>query len=609
MLSSFFKQSALHGIKCIKRPFSAQRVDAWQPWEDDLIRNYVKVNGRRWNDIVQHCLPNRTIQQCQSRWTDVLNPVLKRGPFSMEEKELLEKGVATLGQGKWTSISQQFLPHRSPRRLANEWSNTTKSKMRWTEEEDALLLKGIEQFGPSAWAKIASNLLPWRTRVQIRNHYRSNLDPNVKRAKWSEKELDVLLRRTIIFGQDWKKVAEGIRGRTPEQCSAVWLSELDPALNKGPWSDEETRLFWEKLVECNGQFVKVDLPGRNRLGCFRKFWATVRDDQEFVMLYGDHIKREKTENGPVWRTRVAKLVCEYLKHNTGIRESSNKSIQIHKSGPWQKHELDKLEQVVQDVLTKKGKLDKNDWKIISEQFPGREVQQCKYQYEEHLSTKDLKKGAWTKEEDALLKKLIEEHGVNWDKVHIPNRNKRQCAYRWYRVLKFDDTKKQERLSEEEKSLINEGVNMFGNNWKAIQMTYLPHRTPHQIMRWYNAHGQRKAWTEEEDKALTFAVNKHKNEKNEIPSWAEIAKLVEGRTPQQCKVRWLYSLNPENTKGAWSYDEQMQLFEIVQKYKFKAIKGQNIWPLVAKELGTGRSDWSCRMKFNYMQRKGGNRFGF
>ncbi|KAK4514575.1 uncharacterized protein ATC70_002173 [Mucor velutinosus] len=600
-----------------------------------MLLNYVKHNGKNWNDVAEHCLPTRTPNQCRARWTDTLDPELKHGPFSRAEKELLQQGVESLGKGKWLAIRRDFLPHRSSRRIANEWSSRPPStatgdklksytSKKWTAQEDELVLKGIAEFGQSSWAKIASVYLPWRTRIQIRNHYRSKLDPAIKKEKWTEHELDLLLRRTIVFGQDWNKVAEGIRGRTPEQCSRVWLTELDPGMNKGPWSDEETRLFWERVHQCEGNFVKIaeGLPGRNRLICYRKFWSTVRDDKEFVLLYGDQIKKDKTENGPAWRVRVGKLVCAWLKGEYTVRKTSNHSIDLHQPGPWSKEELSALELIVNKQLEKKQILDQGDWRKIAKQLPGRDVRQCRYQYEEHLSIKNIKKGTWTEQEDNLLTALVAEHGTsNWEQVvqNMPNRSKRQCVYRWHRVLQFtqDQTQisKNQRLSDSEKALIRDGVEMFGHDWTAIRMTYLPNRTPEQIMRWWNSHEEdqddreRKAWTEEEDKILEFAVSKYENGHGHVPSWAQVAKMVHGRSSKQCRTRWLYSLQPNLTKGAWTYEEEMQLLEVVQKYKLQDTKtGESIWHLVAKELNTGRSDWACRSKYDYMQRRG-HRFTF
>ncbi|KAG2235072.1 hypothetical protein INT48_002413 [Thamnidium elegans] len=619
-------------IRRIKpRCFIHNAPEKWLPWEDELLQNYVKHNGKKWSEFVQHCLPTRSPGQCQARWTDILNPNLKRGPFSKSEKNLLEKGIAEFGEGQWSKISEGYLPQRSPRRIANEWTSVAKvTAGPWTKTEDELLIKGYEQFG-SAWTKIANHYLPWRGRVQLRGHYQSKLNPNLSREKWSQDELDVLLRRTIMLGQDWKQVAEGLPGRSPLKCSLVWLNVLDPALNKGPWTDEETRLFWERVYHCQGNFVKVaeGLPGRNRVNCFHKFWTTVRKDREFEIIYGSLLEKGEEENDPAWRARIAKLVCEWLGHEIRVRISSNKSIRLHQIGPWNEQELLELKHLVEDQLKKKGALDNNDWKNIAENFPTRDARQCKYQYDEHLSVKEVKKGSWSKDEDELLLKLVNKHGIeDWDIIlnHIPNRTKRQCSYRWHRVLKFKDADppiiKNERLTDTEKSLIKEGVQMFGPNWTAIRMTYLPARTPDQLMQWWNA--QRKDnideeyddierkhfWSEEEDTALKFAVSTYKNEQGEVSSWPQIAKMIHGRTPKQCRKRWMYTLKPDVTKGAWSYEEEMQLLEIVQKVKLQKSKTskKSMWPLIAKELNTGRSDLACRSKYDYMQRKG-HRFAF
>lgn len=615
---------SLFGYRCL----SQQRSVKWLPWEDDLLKNYVKHNGKKWNELVQHCLPTRSPSQCQSRWSNVLNPQFEKGPFSAAEKNTLKQAVEAMGgAGQWTEISKIYLPHRSPRRIANEWSSTTtKTYKRWTPEEDALLLQGVNTLGTSAWTKIAATYLPWRTRSQIRNHYRLHLLPYTKKGEWSSDELDLLLRRTIVFGQDWPKVAEGIEGRLPEHCRILWMNVMDPALNKAEWSKEETRLFWERMVTCGGSFNQVaeGLPGRNRIMCFYKFRATVYNDEEFKMLYRDDIKCNYNENSLQWRSRVAKLVCHWLDEGKTIEKAANGSIHMHQRGSWTQKELLELDDLVHRCMRSKTgtSLTNEDWKQIATRFNDKNARQCKYQYEEHLFIKDLKKGSWTEEEDQLLKQAIEEQGTsNWDRIVqcIPHRNKRQCAYRWHRVLKFDEQKdehvivKHKRLSDHEKALIREGVQMFGSNWVAIHMTYLPKRTPEQLMRWWhsqreNSERNRHTWTEDEDKALEYAVSKYADDGGHIPSWSTVAKMIQNRTSKQCRTRWMYTLKPNLKKGAWTYDEEMLLLEIVQKYKSQTSKETSIWPLVAKELNDGRSDRACRSKYYYMQSRG-HRFAY
>ncbi|KAI7899838.1 Homeodomain-like protein, partial [Cokeromyces recurvatus] len=588
----------------------------WLPWEDELLSNYVKHNGKKWNVFVQHCLPTKTPKQCQMRWTDTLDPDKKRGPFNEVEKQILIEAVNQRGKGNWKVISQHHLPHRSPRRIANEWSrlSSTLQHKEWTQDEDNLILQGFKEFG-RAWSKIATHYLPWRTNLQIFNRFQSRLNPAMKMDKWTEEELDLLLRRTIMYGQDWKKVAAGIEGRTEAQCRTLWQTELDPSLRKEPWSDQELRLFWMRLYEFNGSLIKASegMRGRSRILCSRKFWEIV-SNKEFNVLYGDKIRRDDpTQDKNAWRANVAKWVLEWLDMPLNGYKMSNK---CNRTQPWEEDELKRLEALVNKQKMDQKTLCEKDWERIEKEFKGRDKDQCKYQYEEYILKRDIKRGTWTKEEDEILIKLVEEYGTDgWDSIinrQMLQRTKQQCSYRWHNHLKFrDNILKGTRLTDNEKRLIQEGVDMFGHNWKTIQMSYLPHRTPRQISNWWKSEEKRIefssltghihkrcSWSEEEDDILRFAVSKYNG--TQI-SWAKVAKLIEGRSANQCEDRWKCTLQPDIKKGKWTYEEEMQLIEIVQKYKSQ--KKTSLWQLVAKELATGRTDNSCRAKYGSMKRKG------
>lgn len=65
----------------------------------------------------------------------------------------------------------------------------------------------------------------------------------------------------------------------------------------------------------------------------------------------------------------------------------------------------------------------------------RPPQDCRKRYFHSLAP-DLKKGRWSKEEDALLLKGLDELGPIWYKIAqmIPGRKDDQCAKRWKEVL-------------------------------------------------------------------------------------------------------------------------------------------------------------------------------
>lgn len=60
----------------------------------------------------------------------------------------------------------------------------------------------------------------------------------------------------------------------------------------------------------------------------------------------------------------------------------------------------------------------------------------------------------------------------------------------------------------------------------------------------NPNIKKEKWTEEEDKALVALVADRGD------AWAEIARCLDGRTDQQCRLRWRYYLDPAIRRDAW-----------------------------------------------------------
>jgi Myb-like DNA-binding protein BAS1 len=93
------------------------------------------------------------------------------------------------------------------------------------------------------------------------------------------------------------------------------------------------------------------------------------------------------------------------------------------------------------------------------------------------------------------------------------------------------------------------------------------------------------WTPEEDARLKEAVKNHGTD------WVAIAALVPSRTNEQCRRRWVTSLDPANVKnaGKWTPEEDAKLTEAVQKH------GKRCWVTVAA-LVPGRMHIQCRSRW-------------
>lgn len=132
---------------------------------------------------------------------------------------------------KWDYIALQIPSDgqnteiRKPKDCRKRWTNSLDPSLRrgrWTQDEDNSLVRAYDMYGPS-WQKVAAKI-PGRTDDQCAKRYMEVLDPETKdRLKpWNQEEDLRLIRQIKIHGTKWRTIAFELKGRPSLTCRNRW---------------------------------------------------------------------------------------------------------------------------------------------------------------------------------------------------------------------------------------------------------------------------------------------------------------------------------------------------------------------------------------------------
>ncbi|XP_053337482.1 snRNA-activating protein complex subunit 4 [Clarias gariepinus] len=211
-------------------------------WNQEEIAKLAEVaekhNYCHWDQIAESLGTNRTAFMCFQTYQRYISKCFRKRAWTKEEDQVFRDLVDKMRIGSFIPYTQisYFMEGRDSSQLIYRWTcvlDPSIKKGPWTKEEDQLLLKAVKKYGCKEWWKIRLEV-PGRTDNACRDRYLDCLRDDIKRGAWSDEEVELLKQLVEKHGVGkWAKIASEIPNRVDSQCLNKWKWMMQLANRKG----------------------------------------------------------------------------------------------------------------------------------------------------------------------------------------------------------------------------------------------------------------------------------------------------------------------------------------------------------------------------------------
>ncbi|XP_028312219.1 snRNA-activating protein complex subunit 4 isoform X2 [Gouania willdenowi] len=236
----------------------------WQPEEMVQLEAVArKWHHRHWDSIAEELGTGRTAFMCLQMFQRYISDTLKRSVWTPAEDDLLRELVDRMRIRNFIPYTQisYFMEGRQPNQLIYRWTGVLDPRLKkgpWTAEEDQLLLQAVSRHGAKNWFRICLEV-PGRTDGSCRDRYLDCLKEGLKKGPFDSQEKTLLLQLVKKHGVGrWSKISAEIPQRNDAQCLRAWRALRKIQDRAVRWTPASSTKVKQEEEEGNSEEEEVD---------------------------------------------------------------------------------------------------------------------------------------------------------------------------------------------------------------------------------------------------------------------------------------------------------------------------------------------------------------